>query len=257
MNGLAALEIRQIKPSPNNPRERLQGIDELAFSSIREVGLIQPIVVQRLPMGGFQILAGHRRFAAVRKLGWPKVPCLVRRDMLPDEELLTMLVENGQRADLDPIEEGRALSKLKAGGLTDIEIGRKIGRSQSHVSGRLALLALPLEEQEELRHGLVGITAAVSKARADSGKVRQRRNPSKNPAYLGPIHPLADRAKARCQRVHAKAGRVKGVGGVACGECWESVIRADERVQPAQRLAETGRCPTCDTDTAAMEAAAV
>jgi ParB family chromosome partitioning protein len=247
LKGLAAIEVTRIKPSPNNPRENLTGIAELA-SSIREVGLIQPIVVQRVN-GGLQIVAGHRRFAAVKRLGWKQVPCLVRRDMLPDEELLAMLVENGQRTDLDPIEEGRALQKLKSGGLTDIEIARKIGRSQPHVSGRLALLALPLEEQEELRHGMVGITAAIKKARSDAGKVRKSRKPSRNPSHLGAIHPLAGRAKARCQQLHAKNGRIKGVGGIACGECWESVIRADERSTAQHRLAETGACPTCNVET--------
>lgn len=246
LKGLVALDVNQVKPSPNNPREHLTGIDELA-SSIREVGLIQPIVVQRIPAGGFQIVAGHRRYAAVRKLGWKQIPSLVRRDMLPDEELLAMLVENGQRAGLDPIEEARALNKLRTAGISTVEIARKIGRSQPYVSARLSLLLMTIEEQEELRHGLVGITAAVEKARTDAGKVRRRRKPNSTTTYLGPVHPVAGRAKARCQRMHAKNGRIKGVGGVACGECWETVIRADERERTQHRLAESGTCPTCDT----------
>lgn len=248
LKGLAAIPVGNVHPSPNNPRETLSDIGELAVS-IREVGLIQPIVVQKIAEGRFQIIAGHRRYAAIKKLGWKDVPCLIRRDMLPDEELLAMLVENGQRSGLDPIEEARALGKLKSAGMVDIEIARKVGRSQSYVSGRLALLALPTEEQEELRHGIVGVTAAVEKARTDSGKVRKSKKPSSSRTHLNAIHPLANRAKARCQRIHARNGRVKGVGGVACGECWESVIRTDEREAAYTRMNQSGKCPTCDTVT--------
>src|SRR5690606_38469734 len=114
---------------PNNPRENLHGIDELAVS-IRENGLIQPITVQRVPgQPGLQIVAGHRRYAAIRRLGWAKVPVVMRRDMLPDEELLAMLVENGQRAGLDPIEEALALDRLRRSGVSKGDIARRVGRS--------------------------------------------------------------------------------------------------------------------------------
>lgn len=246
LSGLAAIPVNELHPSPNNPRESLTGITELA-TSIRSNGLLQPLVVQRIPgHDGYQIVAGHRRHAACRAAGMTSVPCIIRRDLLPDEELLAMLVENGQRAGLDPIEEGRALNKLKTGGLTDGEIATKIGRSQSYVSGRLALLNLPIEEQEEIRAGAVSIGVMVTKARADSGKTR-RRGPSKNPLHLGPLHDLAGRAKARCQRLHAKNGRIKGVGGIACGECWESVIRADEREHLHTVSAERSECALCHT----------
>lgn len=115
--GFARVPVADLHPSPNNPRETLRDIDELALS-IREVGLVQPIIAQKIPgKPGFQIIAGHRRHAAVIRLGWDDVPTIVRRDMLPDAELLAMLVENGQRAGLDPIEEARALNRLKTGGM--------------------------------------------------------------------------------------------------------------------------------------------
>lgn len=151
LNGLAAIPVAELRPSPNNPRERMTGIDELALS-IRENGLIQPIIVQRIPgERGFQIIAGHRRFAAALRLGLATVLCVIRRDMLPDEELLAMLVENGQRAGLDPIEEARALNKLKNKmGISEAEVARRIGRPASHVAGRIMLLALPVANQEEV-----------------------------------------------------------------------------------------------------------
>lgn len=254
LTGLAAVAIGRLRPSPNNPRENLTGIDDLALS-IREAGLIQPIVAQRIPgHSGLQIVAGHRRWAACQKLGWTKVPCIIRRDMLPDEELLTMLVENGQRAGLDPIEEARALNRLKSGGLRDIEIARKIGRSQSYVSARLALLMLPVEEQEEIRVGAVAVTPMVAKARAMGGKVRRGRvNGEKRVAHLGPEHGLVHLAKARCRRLGHSLKGGKGVGGVACGECWESVIRADERAHLHTQSEQRGRCVLCDTTTTPID----
>lgn len=249
LNGLLAVPVDQVHPSPNNPREHLTDIDDLA-RSISEVGLIQPIVVQKIPgQPGYQVVAGHRRRAAVLKLGWHKVPVLVRRDMLPDEELLAMLVENGQRSGLDPIEEARALNKLKQGGLTDTEIGRKIGRSNAHVWGRLQLLKLPVEEQEQLRAKTITIGAAIDKAKTDSGSTyRPRKGREKSAAYLSINHDLGTRARARCQRLGHKSKGAKSVGGVACGECWESVIRADERQTLHNQSEQRGRCVLCDVE---------
>lgn len=247
LNGLVALPIDQVHPSPNNPRETLTDIEALA-QSINEVGLIQPIVVQRIPgVAGYQILAGHRRFAAVQLLRWGKVPCLIRRDMLPDEELLLMLVENGQRAGLDPVEEARALNRLHAAGMTDKEIALKIGRSQPYVSNRLVLLSLPIEEQEQLRNKLLTIGAATEKARVDSGRTKPRAKGKKSAQHLSIHHELGSRARARCQRLAHKSRGAASVGGVACGECWESVIRADERQHLHDASAAQHECVLCGT----------
>ena len=249
LQGLAAVPVGQVRPSPNNPRENLTGIDELAVS-IRENGLIQPIIVQRIPgHTSLQIVAGHRRYAAIVKLGWTKVPVIIRRDMLPDEELLAMLVENGQRAGLDPIEEARALKRLKSQGMSDTEISRKIGRSTAHVWSRLQLLSLPVEEQEQVRAKTITIGAAVEKAKTDSGSTyRPRPGREKSPAHLSLNHTLGSKARARCQRLGHKSKGAKSVGGVACGECWESVIRADERKHLHDLSEDRGRCVLCDVE---------
>lgn len=247
LSGFAAVPVADIHPSPNNPREKLAGIDELGVS-IRENGLIQPLIVQRHPnLDGFQLVAGHRRHEAIRRLGWATVPCIIRRDLRPDEELLAMLVENGQRAGLDPIEEARALRKLKAQGLSDLDIAHKVGRSQTHVSSRLSMLALSVEEQEELRAGQMSVTEATSKGRLASGRVRPGAAGKKGPNHLGAHHGLAARAKARCLRLKHGRGKGAGVGGIACGECWESVIRADERQHLHDVSEQRGTCVLCDT----------
>lgn len=232
MKGLALVPLRDLEPSPNNPRERLTDVDGLA-QSISEVGMIQPIIAQRIPgRDRLRIVAGHRRYAAAQHLRMAEVPVVIRRDMLPDEELLLMLVENGQRADLDPIEEARALRRMVQGGRQPAEIARSVGRHVSWVKGRLALLQLSTEEQEAIRAGAYTLGHAAELIRAERRKERERSNPTVRPVgrpkgartkpYFGDQHPLAQVARASC----GHRGSPK-VGGVACGPCWESVIRAD------------------------------
>lgn len=232
LGGLAAIPVGQVHPSPANPRTNLTDIEDLAMS-IRENGLIQPLIVQRIPgEPGYRIVAGHRRYAAIVKLGWARVPAVVRRDMLPDEELLAMLVENGQRANLDPIEEARALQRLVDGGLTAGEVARKVGRHVNTVNARLLLLKLPIAEQEEVRAGHYTLTHANNLIRDIRRADRERANPVARPVgrpkgattkpHFGPTHPLADQVRARCD--HRGTPKVNGVG---CGACWEETIRLD------------------------------
>jgi ParB family chromosome partitioning protein len=252
LSGLAAIPVADIHPSPNNPRERMRGIAELA-QSIKEAGLIQPIVVQKVPgKDGYQIVAGHRRHAAVRQLDWPKVPCIIRRDLLPDEELVTMLVENGQRAGLDPIEEARAIKRMvQQMRIMKVDVAQRIGRSYGYVNDRLTLLSLPPEEQEQIRAGHMSLTEGRIKAKLASGRVRPGAKGRAAPGHLTAGHTLAHRAKARCIQLKHSRGRGVGVGGVACGECWESVIRADEREHLHDESSRLGRCVLCDTTTRA------
>lgn len=241
--GLTQIPTGMLHPSPNNPREHITDIDALA-TSMREHGLIQPIVVQQVPgQAGFQILAGHRRHAAAVKLGWPTVPAIVRRDMRPDEELTLMLVENGQRAGLDPIEEARAIKRLVTGGMRKDQVAAKIGRSLSHVDMRLSLLRLTPEEQEEIRAGVTPLMAAVRKSRIDAGVTRATKKPAAW-RHFSTTHHLARNAKARCLRLN-HAANLRVVGGLACGECWEAVIRSDERQQLVDDATDRGRCATC------------
>lgn len=248
VRGLAQVPIGLLAPSPNNPRERLTDIDELA-ASMRSHGMIQPIVAQQIPgERQMRIVAGHRRYAAAVRLGWPTVPVIVRREMLPDEELTVMLIENGQRAGLDPIEEARAIKRLVTQGMRKTDIATQIGRSLSHVDMRLSLLRLTPQDQEEVRAGEFRVTEAVRKSRIDAGVTRQQpKDKAKAGArrwHFSHTHLLARNAKARCQRLaHQNGSRVSG--GTACGECWEAVIRSDERQQLVDAAAARGRCGTC------------
>lgn len=241
--GLVDLPVDQLRPSPNNPRERLTDIEDLA-SSMRENGLIQPVIARQDPDVGYVIVAGHRRHAAAQRLGWLRIQTIVRKDLRPDDELATMLVENGQRAGLDPIEEARALQRIKTTtGCTDQDLARKVGRSQPTVSARLALLSLPIAQQEQVRAGQMTIGHATHEGRLASGKVRPLGKPGG--WHLDHTHSLAIMVMSRCKRL--QHGRGRTIGGQGCGACWESVIRADERQATHEHSARAGACAICSS----------
>lgn len=254
--GLSHVSVSALHANPDNVRERLGSYDELQelSESIAEIGLLQPIIAREND-GRLTVVAGHRRLAAVRMLGWQRVEVIVRPPMRPDDVVAAMLVENGQRRDLDPIEEARGLLRLQvqmAGEHPDGktpshgQLAKKIGRTQVHVSGRLALLDLDPAVQEELRAGQITLGAAIAKGRRDSGRVKPGAVGKKSAQHLSPHHELAGRAQARCRAAGHKAKGSASVGGIACGKCWESVIRADERRSLQERSASTGSCVLCD-----------
>lgn len=237
---LMSVPIANVHPDPDNPRVELGDLDELA-ASLEQVGMLQPIIARRAGER-LVVVAGHRRLAAARLAGWDKVPVIVRPPMRSDDVLVAMLVENGHRRDLDPVEEARALARLmKLDGIrTHAELSRRVGRHQTYVSARLALLALSPAEQAELSTGQIKIVEATERARLSAGRVRSRRDPSV--LWFGASHDLATRAKARCTRMAHKRGNTLP-GGVACPSCWESVIRADERQHLNEHAAAYGQFP--------------
>jgi ParB/RepB/Spo0J family partition protein len=137
----------------HNARAAVGDVSELA-ASIEANGVLQTLTVVELPATDgepvYGLVAGERRLTAVRQLGLGEVPCLVR-ELDERQRTVAMLVENLQRQDLDPIEEASGIQRLASMGLSQREIARELGCSQSHVSKRLALLALP----EEIR-GAIG-----------------------------------------------------------------------------------------------------
>jgi len=125
-------------------------VGELA-TSISRHGLLHPIIV-RPAEGGFELIAGSRRLAAVRLLGWRKVPCQII-DLEDQEAFEVALAENVNRKTLDAFEEARAFEEYtkKFGWGSETELAKKLGKSPTYVSRRLKLLTLPLETQDILR----------------------------------------------------------------------------------------------------------
>jgi ParB family chromosome partitioning protein len=242
---LLEVAIDRVLPDPANPREDLGDLTELAVS-MRSMGMLQPIVVRRTAGGQLFVVAGHRRRAAAKLAGMTSVRVIVCPDMRPDDVLAAMLIENGHRKDLEPMEEARALAKLQAvHGLSEAALARKIGRPQQFVRSRLLLLGLTPQEQDELRKGDMSLTEAKQRGALAAGRVSDR---TRGLPHFSSQHGLAAQAKARCIRLKHGRGKGQGVGGIACGECWESVVRADERRGLAQHAAATGHCSACGHD---------
>lgn len=149
------LPLERLKPNRVQPRARFDGgdLDELA-ESIKAQGVVQPIVVTPRTDGDYTIVAGERRWRAAGRAGLAEVPVAIR-EVEDDRQLLEMaLVENLQRTDLNPVEEGEAYRKLSEDfGLSHEEIAIRVGKGRTSVSNALRLLRLPDEVLELLREG--------------------------------------------------------------------------------------------------------
>lgn len=140
---LAQLSIEAIRPGKYQPRRGMdpEALEDLA-SSIRTQGIIQPIVVRHLLGGGYEIVAGERRWRAAKLAGLTEVPALVRE--IPDNAAIAIaLIENIQRESLNPIEEAIALQRLmEEFSMTHMEVAEAVGKSRATVTNLLRLLAL-------------------------------------------------------------------------------------------------------------------
>ena len=148
------IPVESIRPNPAQPRLSYESgaLEELA-ESIRENGLIQPILVRQLLDGDYELIAGHRRWMAVRKLGQPTIRAIVE-NRTDTESAVLALVENIQRRDLDCMEEARAIAGLiESTGMTQQEAARRLGKSQPAVANKLRLLRLPGWVQEIVEAG--------------------------------------------------------------------------------------------------------
>lgn len=143
---LTELTVAEIKPNPFQPRRDVDpaALEELK-SSIKQVGLMQPVVVRTAPngAGGFELIAGERRLRACQALGWEKIPAVTRD--VDDRTVLTLaLIENLQRDDLSPVDEARGYERLIAEFfLTQQDVAEAVGRDRSTVTNALRLLKLP------------------------------------------------------------------------------------------------------------------
>ncbi len=146
--------IEAIRPSPWQPRTFYdeEALAELA-ASIKEKGVLQPLLVRELTPGLYELVAGERRWRAAKLAGLERVPVIVR-DLSPQEALEWALIENLQREDLNPIEEARGYKRLmEEFQLTQEEVARKVGRDRSTIANALRLLKLPEDIQEDLLAG--------------------------------------------------------------------------------------------------------
>jgi ParB family chromosome partitioning protein len=230
---LAHLPVEMIHPNPRQPRRRFDGEATSGLAdSIRAQGVVQPVLVRPRKAGGYELIAGERRWRAAREAGVPTLPALVR-DADERDALLLGLVENVAREQLSPVEEARAYALLlDEFGLSLGEIGERVGRSKPSVSNRLRLLELPddvlaMLERGELSEGHaravlavqghdgrrrlarvivrrgLSVRAAERAARWAGARTKPRRSPA---TPLDPV--LAERARSAAEQLTGLTARV-------------------------------------------------
>jgi ParB family chromosome partitioning protein len=154
--GLADIPTAEIRPNPHQPREHFdeEALGALA-DSIREVGLLQPVLVRAADGGGYELIAGERRWRAARRVGLQTIPAMVR--VADDAAMLQhAIVENIQREELNPLEEAAAYQQLiEDFSLTHDDVAGRVGKSRATITNTLRLLQLPPSIQRCLKDGTI------------------------------------------------------------------------------------------------------
>lgn len=171
---LREIEIEAIKPNAEQPRTRFteQALEELA-QSIRENGIVQPLVVRRKG-SGFELVAGERRWRAAHKAGLDRVPAVIR-EITDDKMLELALIENIQRQELNAIEEAKAYKKLLENlGLTQEMVASRIGKDRTFITSYLRLLKLPNDIQKLVEEEKISVGHARALLMAENADMQRR-----------------------------------------------------------------------------------
>jgi len=147
--------IEEVRPNPFQPRKKVResAIEQLA-ESIKEKGIIQPLLVKKIP-DGYELIAGERRWRAAQKAGLNEVPVLIR-EAEPTAQLELALIENIQRQNLNAMEEAEAYHRLiQEFNISQEDVGRRVGKDRSSIANFLRLLRLPSRIQEKIAEGMI------------------------------------------------------------------------------------------------------
>lgn len=206
--GLVYLAIDRIKSNPYQPRTKVddEKLSELS-ASIREKGIIQPVVVRQMGQE-FQLVAGERRFLAAKKLGLEKVPAVIAGKLSKEEMMELSLIENLQREDLNPIDTASGYKRLlEECLLSQQELAQKIGKDRSSVANTLRLLSLPEQVQRLISDGALseGHARAILSLSAEQERINLSRRVVKEGLSVrkteelvyGKKRPLAGKAKSK------------------------------------------------------------
>ncbi len=167
--GVTEVELIRISASEYQPRKNFKddAIASLA-ESIKSVGVIQPVILRKRSGGGYQLIAGERRFRAASMAGLTKIPAIVK-DVSPAEVLEMALVENIQREDLNPIETAEAFDRLmNEFKLTQEDLSARVGKERSTVANFLRLLTLPADVKRDIAEGALNMGHAKAILSLDS-----------------------------------------------------------------------------------------
>jgi ParB family chromosome partitioning protein len=167
--------VTAIAPNPRQPRRSFDedALDELA-ESIRQVGLLQPVVVRTAGPGRYELIMGERRWRAAQRAGLTEIGAIVKQTH-DDDLLRDALIENLHRQQLDPLEEAAAYQQLLDDfGATHEELARKVGRSRPHITNTLRLLNLPPAVQKRVAAGVISAGHARALLSLDGAEAQER-----------------------------------------------------------------------------------
>jgi ParB family chromosome partitioning protein len=169
------IAVSAVAPNPRQPRRAFdeEALDELA-ESIRQVGLLQPVVVRAAGPGRYELIMGERRWRAAQRAGLTEIGAIVKQTQ-DDDLLRDALIENLHRQQLDPLEEAAAYQQLLDDfGATHEELARKIGRSRPHISNTLRLLNLPPAVQKRVAAGVLSAGHARALLGVENPEAQER-----------------------------------------------------------------------------------
>lgn len=230
------IEMRMIKTSEfpvRYPDSRNSQEASSLKSSIREHGLLQPIVVRPMEHG-FEIVAGHRRFAACRSLRWRFIPCRIR-EFSDKQAYEIQLTENLQRKSMDPIEEAEAYHRYVIdfgwGGVSDL--GDRIGKSEEYVSHRMQLLKLPDEVKERITNNDLSVSQALEITNVDSSaRAELAENIISNRLTVRQIRRVKGQMKKETSVQKSKEGQIIRKGSLALKI---TLSRIDDLIEDAHK----------------------
>lgn len=242
---IVRLRLEEVHAAPDNVRAAVGDVTELA-ASIASVGVIEPLIVVPSAngptggIGGYTVVVGHRRLAGAKLAGSPTVPAIIRQ-LDERARVEAMLVENLQREDLTPLEEAEAYRRLLGLGIGQIELAKRIGRSQAHVSKRLSLLKLPDVARTAVAAGAVTIADALELVEyaADpevvTVAVKELAEATKRGGYRAPAGRIAESVK---QQLGEDRARKTALEGLAAAKV--SILKTDQYGNPAGHPIELG-----------------
>lgn len=157
--GTSTLRLSEIEPNKGQPRKQfdMEALQQLA-DSISEHGVIQPLIVRSMESGGYQIVAGERRWRAAKMAGLSEIPVVIRDDISDEQAMQFAMIENLQRENLNPIEEALGYKDLlDKTGITQDQLAKVLGKARSSITNSLGLLTMPTAVQELLKNGSLSV----------------------------------------------------------------------------------------------------
>jgi len=223
---LRQIPLSDIRPNPGQPRKQFEEASLAGLAdSVRERGVLQPIIVRSTPPGGFEIVAGERRWRAAQLSGLPTIPALIDLSLNGTDSLELALIENVVREDLTPIEEARTIALL----LDDLKItatvlAKRLGRSRADVAHTVRLLDLPDEAIDLIDSG--ALTKGHGKALLTEPDHRRRRVLARRAADTGWSVRALEAEIARGTRQNPPASKPHVDQEAAAARLQDTIIRA-------------------------------